>query len=206
MEKKKSPLVSALLSVVPGLGQMYTGNLGRGVVFLTSLLLVVPLVAWKGDPWLFGALFVAWLWNLWDAYNLAQGRKHSTLVFGIAIALVVYTMGWQATNIKLGRLITDVADIKPLVSNLLKPAILEKDIETQVGRVFVQIPCSDNPPPKEETPVEGPYLLIISDSTCGNPLEDAFIIEGRNFWPDWHGSMWWVDEISMEWRVRQTGQ
>jgi len=206
MEKKKSPLLTALLSVVPGLGQMYTGNLGRGVVILASLLLVVPLVAWKGDSLLFGALVVAWLWNLWDAYNLAHDRKSSILVFGIAIALVVYTMGWQATNIKLGRLITDVADIKPLVSSLLRPAILAKDIETQVGRVCVEIPCSDHPPPKEEPPTEGPYLIIISDSTGGNPLEDAFVIEGRGFWPDWHGSMWWVDEISMEWRVRQKGQ
>ena len=206
MEKKKSPLLSALLSIVPGLGQMYTGNLGRGVVILASLLVVVPLVVWQGESWLFGALGVAWLWNLWDAYNLAQDRKHSILVFGIAIALVVYTMGWQATNIKLGRLITDVADIKPLVSNLLKPAILAKDLETQMGRVGMQIPCSDDPPPKEEPPVQGPHLLIISDSTCGNPLEDAFVIEGRNFWPDWHGSLWWEDETGMEWRVRQKGQ
>jgi phosphonate transport system permease protein len=33
-----------------------------------------------------------------------------------------------------------------------------------------------------------------------------FVVVGRGFWPSSFGSMWWVDEIGMEWRVRQQGQ
>jgi phosphonate transport system permease protein len=205
-EQRKSPILSAVLSVVPGLGQLYNGSTVRGVVLFVSIGLLVPLIVWTGNKALFASVLLAWLWNIYDAYSLAQGKRLPVLVPVLAIALVVYFIGWGVTKINLERLVTDVADIRPLVTSLLKPAVLERDIETQTGSVFVEIPCSENPPPKEEPPAEGPYLRLVSGSTCGNPLEDSFVIEGRNFWPSSFGSMWWVDEIGMEWRVRQQGR
>ena len=204
--KKKSPIISALLSLVPGLGQVYAGSPARGAAVFAAVALVAPLIAWKGDAPLYAGIVVVWLWNLWDAYSLARGGKPSALLPAVVMALTVYIIGWGVTDINLIRLLTEAADVKPLVSNLLHPAVLERDIEPQVGRVPVQIPCSDSPPEKEEPPAEGPYLVVISDSTCGTPSEDAFLVEGRGFWPNSHGSMWWVDEISMEWRVRQEGE
>ena len=202
----RSPVISALLSIFPGLGQLYTGNAARGAGFFIALALLIPLILWKGEPVLLGPMAVVWLWNIFDAYGLAQGKKPSLLLPALAIALTVYVIGWRVTRINLQRLLTDVGDIRPLVTSLLKPAVLARDIETQVGRVAVQIPCSENPPPKEQPPAEGPYLSLITPSTCGEPLEDRFVVEGRKFWPSSFGSMWWVDEIGMEWRVRQEGR
>ncbi len=204
--KLKSPFLSAVLSVVPGLGQLYNRSTVRGVVLLVSIALLVPLIAWTGTTALYALLLVAWLWNIYDAYSLAQGRRLSVLIPALAIALAVYFIGWGVTEINLERLLTDVGDIRPLVTSLLKPAVLARDIETQIGFVGVQIPCAESPPPREQPPAEGSYLRLVSSSTCGNPLEDAFVVEGRNFWPSSFGSMWWVDEIGMEWRVRQQGR
>jgi phosphonate transport system permease protein len=205
-EQRRSPVLSAVLSVVPGLGQLYNGSTVRGIILLVTIGLLVPLIAWKGNTALFAAVLLAWLWNIYDAYSLAQGKKLPVLIPALAIALVVYSIGYDVTKINLGRLVSDVGDIRPLVTSLLRPAVLARDIETQVGSVGVQIPCSESPPPKEELPAEAPYLRLVSPATCGNPLEDVFVIEGHNFWPSSFGSMWWVDEIRMEWRVRQQGQ
>ena len=206
MEKKKSPILSALLSVIPGLGQVYNGQVARGVIFFVAVALLVPLIAWKGESKLFSGMLLFWLWNIWDAFQLAREKRSSALIPMLAIAAVVYVIGWGVTDIKLDRLLQDVSDIKPLVTSLLTPRILERDTETIVGVVALQIPCSGNPPPKEPPPAEGPHLLLVSNATCGEPLEGRFVIEGRNFWPNEFGSMWWEDEIGMEWRVRQEGR
>jgi phosphonate transport system permease protein len=204
-QQQRSPAVSAALSFIPGLGQIYNGSTARGVVLLATIGLLLPLIAWKGTPALYPAVLLAWLWSIYDAYSLAQGRRLSILIPTLALALVVYAIGWDVTKINMQRLLSDAGDVRPLVTSLLNPAIFARDIESQVGKVAVQIPCSENPPPKEQAP-EGPHLRLVSESTCGNPLEDTFVIEGRNFWPSSFGSMWWVDEIGMEWRVRQQGR
>jgi phosphonate transport system permease protein len=205
-EHKRSPFLSAVLSAVPGVGQIYNGSTVRGVVLFVCIGLLVPLIAWRGNTALYAGVLLAWLWNIYDAYSLAQGRKLPVLIPVLAIAFVVYFVGWGVTKINLERLVSDIGDIRPLVTSLLRPAVLARDTETQVGSVRVQIPCSEDPPPKEEPPSEGPHLRLISQSTCGDPLEDAFVIEGHGFWPSSFGSMWWVDEIGMEWRVRQQGR
>jgi len=206
MKKKRSPILSALLSIIPGLGQVYNGQMTRGLMFFVAVILLVPLIAWKGETRLYAGILVFWLWNIWDAYQLAQEKRAPAVVGVVALALVIYTIGWGVTGIKLDRLLEDVADIKPLVTSLLKPRLLERSLETQMGRVAVQIPCSEDPPAKEAPPAEGPYLALISNSTCGDSLEGRFVIDGRSFWPDTFGSLWWVDEIGMEWRVRQEGR
>jgi phosphonate transport system permease protein len=171
MQKQRSPAVSAFLSTIPGLGQLYNGKATRGLVCFLSIAILAPLILWKGDNRLLAALVVFWLWNVWDAYQLARKRPSALLVPILALGLVIYTIGWGVTEIRLDRLFKDVRDIRPLVTSLLKPAVLEKDIETLVGRVGVQIPCSDNPPAKEPPPDEGPYLILISNSTCGEPFQ-----------------------------------
>jgi phosphonate transport system permease protein len=205
-DQPKSPFLSAVLSIIPGLGQLYNRSTVRGVVLFVSIALLVPLIAWTGKTALYAAVLLAWLWNIYDAYDLAQGKRLPVLIPVLAIAFAVYFIGWGVTDINLERLVTDVGDIRPLVTSLLRPAVLARDIETQIGAVTVQIPCSEDPPPRQEPPAEGPYLRLLSTSTCGNSLEDAFVVEGRNFWPSSFGSMWWVDEIGMEWRVRQEGR
>ena len=206
MSYKKSPFLSSIFSLLlPGLGQIYLGALSRGAALFLAIAVTSLLVRWRGDVLFFSGIAIAWLWNAWDAYNLAQGRRLSPALPFFTIALVVYIIGWQVTDIKLMRLITDVGDIKPLVADLLQPAFFERDIETQVGEILFQTPCSDNPPPKGTPLKDKPYLIIL-DRTCGEP-GDTFTITGGNFWPNSRGQIWWVNIAGeMKRRIRVKGE
>lgn len=205
MDRKKAPLLGACLSIVPGLGQIYAGALSRGVALLMTVTVTALLVRWQGSTFLYAGIILAWLWNIWDAYSLAQGRKISLVPPFLIIGVIVYIIGWQVTDIKLFRLVTDVADIKPLVSDLLQPAILERSIETQVGEILFEVPCSDSPPPKGAPLEDEPYLILL-DKTCGEE-GDTFTIEGGNFWPSSRGQIWWVNMAGeMKRRIRQEGE
>lgn len=205
MEGKRSPILSSLLSIVPGLGQIYAGALPRGAALLLAVIVTAFLVRWQGSTFLYAGLVLAWLWGLWDAYNLAQGRKISFLPPFLIIGVIVYIIGWQVTDIKLTRLVTDVGDIKPLVSDLLQPAILERSMEMQEAEVIFESPCSDSPPEKG-TPLEDEPYLIILDKTCGE-VGETFTIEGGNFWPSSRGQIWWRNIAGeMQRRIRQEGE
>jgi len=206
VDRKESPILSSILSlIIPGLGQTYVGQLARGASLFLAIAIVSLLVHWQGDAFLYSGIAIAWVWNIWDAYNLARHRRLSPTLPFLIIALTIYVLGWGVTEINLTRLITDVGDIKPLVADLLQPAFLERDIETQVGEVLFEVPCSDNPPPKG-TPVEEEPYLVILDKTCGQ-VEDTFAIEGGNFWPSSKGQIWWLNLAGeMKRRIRQEGK
>jgi len=205
MERKKSPVLSSILSlIIPGLGQVYAGSPSRGAAFFTAVAITALLVHWQGNGPLYTGVVVAWLWNVWDAYNLARERRISPALPFLVIALTLYIIGWRVTEINLRRLLTDVADVKPLVSNLFHPAVFERDIEKLVGEVQFESPCSDSPPPKG-TPLEDEPYLVFVDKTCGDP-GDTFTIEGGNFWPSSKGYIWWSNLAGeMQFRVRYKG-
>jgi phosphonate transport system permease protein len=206
VDRKKSPILSSILSlIIPGLGQAYVGHLARGVTFFFAIAVVSLLVRWRGEVLLYSAVAAAWLWNAWDAYNLARERQLSRTVPFLAMALIVYVIGWGVTEIDITRLITDVGDIKPLVTDLVQPAVLERDIETQEAEVIFESPCSDSPPGKGSPSEDEPYLILL-DNTCGE-VGDTLTIEGGNFWPSSRGQIWWSNIAGeMRRRIRQEGQ
>ncbi len=70
----KNPGLGAILSLVPGLGQMYAGKIGRGLLFLILGIPVTVIIAILLF-WLIIPLFLPfafWLWNIFDAYNLCK--------------------------------------------------------------------------------------------------------------------------------------
>jgi len=205
VEHKKSSALSSILSIIPGLGQIYLGQLTRGVALLVAILIAALLVQWKESSFLFMGIVLAWLWGIWDSYNLAQGRKISLVPPFLIISVIIYIIGWQVTGIRLKRLITDIGDIKPLVSDLVQPAFLERDIEEQMAQAIFESPCSDSPPPKGAPKEDEPYLIIV-DKTCGE-VGETFTIEGGNFWPNSEGQIWWVNMAGeMKRRIRQEGK
>jgi len=206
VDRKRSPILSSILSLlIPGLGQAYVGQLARGGSLFLAIAVTSLLAHWRGDTFLYSGIAIAWLWNAWDAYNLAQKRQLSSVLPFLVMALTLYVIGWGVTEIKLARLITDVGDIKPLVADLLQPAFLERDIETQVGEVLFEVPCSDNPPPRG-TPVEDKPYLVILGKTCGE-VGDTFAVEGGNFWPSSEGRIWWLNLAGeMKRKIRQEGK
>ena len=92
MSERKDPSRSALYSlVIMGGGQMYIGNMRRGVYFLaaavvlTIALVVTVLAATEDNFWELAAmiamaaiLFALWIVNIFDAYN--QARLHNAFL------------------------------------------------------------------------------------------------------------------------------
>jgi len=205
MKQKKSSILSSILSlIIPGSGQVYAGYPSRGVAFFITILVTLLMVIWRRNDLLYTGIAVTWLWNVWDAYNLARGRRLSSVIPFLIMVIIIYIIGWGVTGINLHRLFTEVADVKPLVSSLFKPAVLERDIEKLVGEVLFESPCSDSPPSKGPPAESEPYIIFM-DKTCGEP-GDTFTIEGGNFWPSTKGYIWWSNIAGeMEFRIRHKG-
>ncbi|MFH0947156.1 MAG: B-box zinc finger protein [Planctomycetota bacterium] len=75
MPGRRSPTVAAVLSAVPGLGQMYAGSFSRGLVFLLSAGALAANLQTVPDP---VPLFL-WVFNLFDAY-LQAGERNVRLI------------------------------------------------------------------------------------------------------------------------------
>lgn len=136
------PLAAAILSlIVPGAGQIYNKRLWRGVLILLTTLLLAYLVYSALDNfdigeitlgavtttwlWLPFALFV--IWNIFDAHQLARTGKGSTLVGIVIAAAILYVIAWDATDIKLDRLITRFHEATVIMNELVHPDLFIVD-------------------------------------------------------------------------------
>jgi TM2 domain-containing membrane protein YozV len=71
---KNSGLAAVLSLIIPGLGQMYAGQIGRGLLFLFVVVPLTVIIA-LFFFWLILPLFLPlafWIWNIFDAYNICN--------------------------------------------------------------------------------------------------------------------------------------
>lgn len=71
----KNATVAVLLScLLPGLGQFYVGQVGKGIMFI-----ILDLIGWGLNSTIVGLVFgiplclVAWIWSAVDAYKAIKG-------------------------------------------------------------------------------------------------------------------------------------
>lgn len=70
MEQPKNPGLAAVLSfLITGLGQIYNGQLAKGIIFIIvyffSWLLMFVLIGLITTP-------ILWIWGMYDAYKVAE--------------------------------------------------------------------------------------------------------------------------------------
>jgi archaellin len=73
LKGEKSPGIAALLSIFPGLGQVYNGDLKRGTIFLIGTLL--------GFLFLFIPGIIIWVYQIYDAYSTAKKMNAGEIPF-----------------------------------------------------------------------------------------------------------------------------
>ncbi len=74
--KRKSPVIAALLScIVPGLGQVYAGDLLRGFAMLAALGISLCLMALIIG---FFTFIGTWIFAIVDAYNMVKKQNNKT--------------------------------------------------------------------------------------------------------------------------------
>jgi len=81
--RRRSPGLAVLLSLVPGLGQMYNAQMLKGVIVLVAFLILAtgggPLDTWDHSGLNTALLVTLYFWNLFDAYWTAQRINRAEL-------------------------------------------------------------------------------------------------------------------------------
>jgi phosphonate transport system permease protein len=118
------------------------------------------------------------------------------LVIALLI-VIIYSYGWRVTQIDLGELVQDFHLVKPLVSELLHPDLVTREMEsTTVEASFRLVGSLAIKPPKSPVPDKGTaqIILSLSSGTIGDPLT----IEGVHLPPEKSGQLYWVNSIEQE--------
>ncbi|WP_455382962.1 phosphonate ABC transporter, permease protein PhnE [Salinispira pacifica] len=235
-----APAAGIASLVVPGLGQLLNRQIGRGLLIIGSLAgiaalfisRIVELAPRLTDA---GAIFskafgrrptflllvmlataIAWLWTAWDAYRTAKLRKRSNGGFFIAVVVAFFALGWQLSEIDLGKMVTEAPKAWGPLSKVLWPweaAITYKDnVDSASAKVLIgnEYPA----PPVNEKKEKEPYVIVrptngelsrIGENNQTIP-GTMLHITGGNFRPNTKTEIWWIDPIGNEFQPRVDGK
>jgi phosphonate transport system permease protein len=187
---QRSPLFAGLLSTfIPGLGQVYTRKVYRGVAILLGFLVILGTVFWYSHPlWYFAPVGI-WLWNIWDAVRLAVKRPISIWIPILLGLVAAYGIGWEVVqiNFKSASLNRAVQIIKPM----LHPDFIEARTDKKSAWAVVTVPCPPTPPlPPHPTPGNDTSAA----PTCGG-VHDAITVTANGLWPNTDTQVWWQTHI-----------
>lgn len=235
-----APFAGAASFFLPGLGQILARQIVRGLLVLSSLISAAGLLAWRihdlghletGARAIFfkaldrrplfvggmvAGLALLWLLAAWDAYRQAQPERRGSGFFALVLVLF-FVLGWQISEIDVGKAVRELPDAWPPLSRVLWPwpAATTREVAAVTAGADILSPCDDQPPPPipEEVPGE-PYLM--AEPTCGDLSQiDAQLqttpgtrltLTGRGFAPNTPTELWWVDPIGNQFRLREAGE
>lgn len=133
-----NPILAAILSLVPGVGQFYLRDRSRGIAIFGTALVTGLVLYWAQDNfrfavggnvaiflWALLGLFV--LWNIYDAYRLARYEKTNPVLGFLLPTLVIYVIAWQVTDIRLERLITRFSYATKIFNDIVHPDLFTQD-------------------------------------------------------------------------------
>ena len=235
------PVAAGIVSaVIPGLGQLLSLKIRRGLLMIFSFASIIGLFIWRlnviahretgltarfvksfsREPFfvifICAAVVALWLWIIYDAAKLAKGDVEKRLGIFALILVMFFSLGWQISEINVGKMIREFPEAWPPLSKILWPweAAVTRDRESVQAEAAILVDDSLNPP---EAPVyeEGkPYIK--SEPTFGKMssldeknnmvLGDTIHLEGRGFAPDTFTEIYWEDSIGNEFRPRQDGE
>ncbi|MFW5842286.1 MAG: phosphonate ABC transporter, permease protein PhnE [Spirochaetota bacterium] len=237
-------MVAVLLSgALPGLGQVVLGQLQRGLLMIAGFLSAAGIFVWRiadlgrrvegfwptverafqRNGGFFGAVaagfVILWILTMIDAYRGSRDDRRGRPFPFLVLILVYFLLGWQVSDIDVGRAVAEFPEAIPPLSRVLWPweAAVEYEEEriTAESRVLIGDPEEHEPPPApEETPGE-PYVR--TDPTYGElatqDLENLrqipgseLEVVGRGFEPNTRLQLWWIDEINNSFRLRKEGE
>lgn len=81
--------------------------------------------------WLWLALISFWAWNALDARAVTANKTFSILPGIIFIAIILYVIAWNVTDVKLNRLVERFNDARSVAANLLNPDMITMYVNGQ---------------------------------------------------------------------------
>jgi phosphonate transport system permease protein len=133
-----SALITLSSLILPGLGQFLLKKRQRGFVIFFAALILAVLVNWSfvhqnigkitlGEfttSWLWLPLVLFWIWNIMDARALLDARTFNISPGLVCVAVILYVIAWNVTDVKLNRLIERFNDARTVSTNLLNPDVI----------------------------------------------------------------------------------
>ncbi len=176
-------------AVVPGLGQILLGERYRGVGILLGFLVMLGTVVWYKDPAWYISPILIWLWNIWDAISLADGKARSILLPVVAGLAAAYGIGWQVVGIDFSNADLDrgIAIIRPMAN----PDFVQERREKNEMWVNIQVPCSSEPPAAVREDA-GRTATVMPD--CGT-VGETLIVNVTGMWPNTETEVLWRTPI-----------
>ncbi len=146
--RRKSNILAAILSLVPGLGHFYTGDWRRGLTLLLGLP-VQGAIFYAVDLWvLVWLLGIVWAWAVYDAYNQAEGNVTSATLPIVLLLALNLSASWQVTNITVPEFGENQKEVVGnILGGLAHPDFVEEKEETVVATTKYGVPAG-----KELTP------------------------------------------------------
>lgn len=128
-------MLAALSILIPGSGQFLLKRQMRGGLILLSALFSGFLITWSLDyfqtakvtllgvntSWLWLPFAAFWVWNILDAFRLKSGKTFSSLLAILLVAIILYVIAWNVTDVKLDRLVTRIEDAGKVGQDLINP-------------------------------------------------------------------------------------
>ena len=168
-EKRTDPILATLASLfIPGLGQIFSRKLWRGIALFAIMLVCVFLTNWSfvhldigkiqigtiTTTWLWLPVVIFWFWNVLDSLSIARGKKINLLPIVLCVGIILYVVAWKITNVNLVRMVTNFGDMKAIVTQIANPDFLSTQKEGQTVvcgwsclSEFVSDKLQGNPPP-----------------------------------------------------------
>jgi phosphonate ABC transporter permease subunit PhnE len=131
--------------IVPGLGQFLLKKRQRGLVIFFAAVVSVYLVDWSlvhqnigkislggwVTSWLWLPLVLFWVWNFMDALALSKAARLNILPGLVLIAVILYVIAWNVTDVRLDRLVSRFNDARTVAGNLLNPDVITMSVNGQ---------------------------------------------------------------------------
>ncbi len=188
-----APVAGIASLIIPGLGQLLSRQVQRGLLLLGSFVTIILILGWRitllahreptawamfakamaRRPFFIGLVLlctaILWLWIALDAYRGAysRGQLRGRVGLFVLIIFTFFALGWQISEINPVKMIAELPDAWPPLSRVLWPwaAAVTRETQEVSAAAEILVPCDENPPPPPLEEPNKPYLL--STPTCG---------------------------------------
>ena len=167
------------------------------------------------------ALAAYWLWQILDAARLGADGKVRSMTPALFMALLlIFALGWNITQIDLGKAIAEYKDTQRILSRIFWPwrNAFEFEQISNDATAKIQAPCPEGATgPVPNTPQSGERGIWISvtptcgdlsvrDLTGGFEIGTELTIIGGGFIPNGEVNIFWKNPIGNPFQPRSVGE
>lgn len=187
---RANPAIAAVLSaLIPGAGQIYAGQTRRGLALLFGIPVQAALLYGTQVSGLAFWLGMVWIWNIWDARQLARGAA-APLALPIFILLVLNLLAaWTVTEVRVPELQAEQRSvIRRIMAGLATPDVVgKKSTElTATGKYLIPGPGAPDRLAQKSVPDDQPQVDVFPERVREG---ETVRVSGRNFAPNQNGNL-----------------